>query len=72
MNTYAKTTDGKIHIVVSDDKTNETMMLLDYHMRNSIFGKRKDTEILSVKYLYSDILIIDTNLSIVKNFKIGE
>lgn len=74
MTTYAKTTDGKIHVVFSDNPEfyPETMDLIPKEQWLDDYGKYDPEYICCTNYLYSHILVTDTNLTIVKNFKIGE
>jgi hypothetical protein len=70
MTTFAKTTDGLIHVVFSDNcysgKHFETMDLIPESQWENDHGKYDPEYICCNSYKYSEIVITDTNLSLVR------
>ena len=73
MNTFAKTKDGLIHIVFSDNTEMstikpETMDLISEDQWKGEYGGYDAEWINCVNYPYRDIVCTDTNISVVRNF----
>ena len=74
MRMFAKTKDDKIYVVFSDNTEGssryaETMDLIPEEQWENAYG-RYDVEYISCTiYKYADIVITDSNLSLVRNFK---
>ncbi len=63
---FARTTDGKIHRIVMDDCRKEKMELVDDTQWIDNHGNYDLNKSNVRTYHYSDILVSDQNLSIVK------
>ena len=66
MHTYLKLRDGTIYVIWSDNIEEETMNVYKLEDRFTFDASYDDTKLIS----YSDILIIDSNLSVVQNWSI--
>jgi len=65
MHRFIKLKDGSIHVIWSDNTTDHTMDVYPIDNLDCFDASSSITTEVS----YADILVLDTNLSIVKNFK---
>jgi len=72
MKRFAKTKNGKIHVIWSDNtegKHANTMDLISENQWVNEYGSYDIEWCNCENYPYSEILIVDTNLQLVKSFK---